>query len=101
MPSLQEAEAGGPAAGTERQGDSSLDAQNDGKRTLNTGFGRYTRRVRVSQQQLDAILPRVSKPARYTGGELNQVVKPDGEVDLRVVLAFPDVYEVGSSNMGL
>jgi radical SAM family uncharacterized protein len=57
--------------------------------------------VRVSQEQLDAILPRVSKPARYTGGELNQVVKPENEVDLRVVLAFPDAYEVGSSNMGL
>jgi len=55
----------------------------------------------VSQEQLDAILPRVSKPARYTGGELNQVVKPEDEVDLRVVLAFPDAYEVGSSNMGL
>jgi radical SAM family uncharacterized protein len=57
--------------------------------------------VRVSQEQLDRVLPRVSKPARYTGGELNQVVKPDEEVDLRLVLAFPDVYEVGSSNMGL
>jgi radical SAM family uncharacterized protein len=57
--------------------------------------------MRVAHDQLDAILPRVSKPARYTGGELNQVVKPEAEVDLRVVLAFPDVYEVGSSNMGL
>jgi radical SAM family uncharacterized protein len=57
--------------------------------------------VVVSQEQLNAVLPRVSKPARYTGGELNQVVKPDQDVDLRVVLAFPDVYEVGSSNMGL
>src|SRR5579862_8975046 len=57
--------------------------------------------MRVSQEQLDTILPRVSKPARYTGGELNQVVKPAAEVDLRVVLAFPDVYEIGSSNMGL
>jgi len=57
--------------------------------------------MKVSQEQLDAILPRVSKPSRYTGGELNQVVKPDDEVNLRVVLAFPDVYEVGSSNQGL
>ncbi|HLQ33173.1 MAG TPA: TIGR03960 family B12-binding radical SAM protein [Chloroflexota bacterium] len=57
--------------------------------------------MKVSQEQLDIVLPRVSKPARYTGGELNQVVKPEAEVDLRVVLAFPDVYEVGSSNMGL
>ncbi|MBV9121171.1 MAG: TIGR03960 family B12-binding radical SAM protein, partial [Chloroflexi bacterium] len=50
---------------------------------------------------LDRLLPRVTKPARYTGGELNQVVKPESDVDLRLVLAFPDVYEVGSSNMGL
>jgi len=57
--------------------------------------------VKVTQEQLDLVLPRVSKPARYTGGELNQVVKPEAEVDLRLVLAFPDVYEVGSSNMGL
>lgn len=57
--------------------------------------------MRISQEELNEVLPRVSKPARYTGGELNQIVKPDGEVDLRVVLAFPDVYEVGSSNMGL
>ncbi|HEY8693883.1 MAG TPA: TIGR03960 family B12-binding radical SAM protein [Chloroflexota bacterium] len=57
--------------------------------------------MKVTQEQLDLVLPRVSKPARYTGGELNQVVKPEAEVDLRLVLAFPDVYEVGSSNMGL
>ncbi len=57
--------------------------------------------MKVTQEQLDRLLTAVSKPARYTGGELNQVVKPDSEVDLRLVLAFPDVYEVGSSNMGL
>ncbi|MFI5267797.1 MAG: hypothetical protein ACHQ7M_10515 [Chloroflexota bacterium] len=57
--------------------------------------------MKVSQEQLDLVLSRVSKPARYTGGELNQVVKPEAEVDLRLVLAFPDAYEVGSSNMGL
>ncbi|MBV8086774.1 MAG: TIGR03960 family B12-binding radical SAM protein [Chloroflexi bacterium] len=57
--------------------------------------------MNVSREALDGVLPRVQKPARYTGGELNQVVKPEAEVDLRVVLAFPDVYEVGSSNMGL
>jgi len=57
--------------------------------------------MQVTQDQLDRVLPRVTKPARYTGGELNQVVKPEAEVDLRLVLAFPDVYEVGSSNMGL
>ncbi len=46
------------------------------------------------------VLPFVRKPARYTGGELNSVVK-DGEGLLRVALIFPDVYEIGMSNHGL
>ena len=50
---------------------------------------------------LDNILPRVSKPARYTGGEWNAVVKDWDTTPLRVVLAFPDVYEIGMSNLGL
>ncbi len=41
----------------------------------------------------------VEKPARYMGGEMGSVVKPDAE--LRVALAFPDVYEVGMSHLGL
>jgi len=50
---------------------------------------------------LDNILPRVSKPARYTGGEWNAVVKDWDGAPLRVVLAFPDIYEIGMSNLGL
>ena len=50
---------------------------------------------------LDSILPRVSKPARYTGGEWNAVVKDWDGTPLRVVLAFPDIYEIGMSNLGL
>ncbi|MDO8670374.1 MAG: TIGR03960 family B12-binding radical SAM protein [Dehalococcoidia bacterium] len=50
---------------------------------------------------IDAILPKVSKPGRYTGGEWNSVVKDWKTVDLKVALAFPDVYEVGMSNLGL
>ncbi|MCR4438925.1 MAG: TIGR03960 family B12-binding radical SAM protein [candidate division KSB1 bacterium] len=46
------------------------------------------------------ILPRVSKPGRYLGNEVNVVHKPFDEVDLRVVLAFPDVYEMGMSYLG-
>lgn len=46
------------------------------------------------------ILPRVAKPTRYTGGEWNAVVKPQEEVDVRVLLAFPDVYDVGMSYIG-
>ncbi|MCL6646703.1 MAG: TIGR03960 family B12-binding radical SAM protein [Chloroflexi bacterium] len=52
-------------------------------------------------QQLDRILPRVQKPARYTGGEFNSIVKDWSRVALKVALAFPDVYEIGMSNLGL
>lgn len=51
--------------------------------------------------RIDAILPRVAKPARYMGGELNSICKPPEEVSVRIALAFPDVYEVGMSNLGL
>lgn len=51
--------------------------------------------------RIDSILPRVAKPARYMGGELNSIWKPLDEVSVRIALAFPDVYEVGMSNLGL
>lgn len=50
---------------------------------------------------LERMLPRVRKPGRYTGGEYNQVVKSWEEVDFRVALAFPDIYDIGMSNLGL
>ena len=43
---------------------------------------------------------KVSKPARYLGGEYMSVSKPRGAVAARVVLAFPDVYEIGMSHLG-
>lgn len=49
---------------------------------------------------LEHILPRVQKPARYTGGEYNAVVKDRREVDVRYALCFPDTYEIGMSNLG-
>ncbi len=49
---------------------------------------------------LDRLLPRVAKPGRYTGGELNQVVKDWNEVGYRVAMAFPDIYDIGMSNLG-
>ncbi|MCL5103663.1 MAG: B12-binding domain-containing radical SAM protein, partial [Armatimonadetes bacterium] len=51
--------------------------------------------------RINEVLPRVAKPARYTGGELNEIRKPPEEVSVRIALAFPDVYEVGMSNLGL
>ncbi len=56
------------------------------------------------QVALDALgqhMLAVSKPARYTGGEWNAVKKPWEEATVRMVLAYPDVYEVGMSNIGL
>ncbi len=49
---------------------------------------------------LERILPRVTKPGRYTGGELNQVVKEWDSVGYRVAMAFPDLYDIGMSNLG-
>ncbi|MFA6223655.1 MAG: TIGR03960 family B12-binding radical SAM protein [Desulfomonilaceae bacterium] len=46
-------------------------------------------------------LSRVQKPARYIGGEINAVLKDPTKVKIRVALAFPDVYEVGMSHLGL
>jgi radical SAM family uncharacterized protein/radical SAM-linked protein len=45
-------------------------------------------------------IDKVAKPARYLGGEYQQVVKDPASVDLRMVLAFPDVYEIGMSHLG-
>ncbi len=50
---------------------------------------------------LDSILPSVSKPGRYTGQEWNAVLKDWSLASVRVALAYPDVYEVGMSNLGL
>lgn len=52
-------------------------------------------------QMLDDILSKVTKPARYTGGEVNQVVKDLGNVKIRFAMCFPDVYEVGMSHLGI
>ena len=53
------------------------------------------------KEQIEAILPLVQKPARYTGGELNSVVKDKDGVDLRFAFCFPDTYEIGMSHLGI
>ena len=52
-------------------------------------------------KRLERILPKVQKPARYTGGEYNQIIKNKDEVDIRVAFCFPDTYEIGMSNLGM
>lgn len=53
------------------------------------------------KDKIDALLMKVSKPTRYTGGELNSSIKNPEEVKVRFAFAFPDVYEVGMSHLGL
>ena len=51
--------------------------------------------------QFHRILMRVQKPARYVGGEYNQIIKDKKDVDVRVAFCFPDTYEIGMSNIGM
>ncbi len=50
--------------------------------------------------RLDRILPTVEKPARYIGGEFNSIAKDWDETTFHAVLAFPDLYDLGMSNLG-
>ncbi|MDR1018109.1 MAG: TIGR03960 family B12-binding radical SAM protein [Lachnospiraceae bacterium] len=43
----------------------------------------------------------VEKPERYIGGEINSVMKNKEDMDIRFALAFPDVYEIGMSHLGI
>lgn len=52
-------------------------------------------------KEVQKILPLVQKPGRYTGGELNSVVKDKSKVDLRYAFCFPDSYEIGMSHLGI
>lgn len=49
----------------------------------------------------DEILMKVDKAARYIGGEVNSVMKDKNKVDIRFAMCFPDVYEIGMSNLGM
>lgn len=53
------------------------------------------------EKQLDKLLMRVEKPARYTGGELHTVKKELSGINTRFGFAFPDTYEIGMSYLGL
>ena len=49
----------------------------------------------------DEILMTIDKPARYIGNELNSVMKDTSQVDIRLAMCFPDVYEIGMSHLGI
>lgn len=54
----------------------------------------------MQHKNLESILQKVQKPARYTGGELNSAVKDKTAIDVRFALCFPDLYEIGMSHLG-
>ncbi|MGV1004721.1 MAG: TIGR03960 family B12-binding radical SAM protein [Candidatus Nanopelagicales bacterium] len=51
--------------------------------------------------QLEAVLPLVSKPVQYLGGEVNTSAKPWDEAQVHWALFYPDLYEVGAPNQGM
>lgn len=53
------------------------------------------------ETRLQRVLLKVQKPGRYIGGEYNSIVKSWAETPLKVALIFPDIYDIGVSNVGL
>ena len=51
--------------------------------------------------EIERLLSKVQKPARYCGGEINTIVKDKTKVTTRVAFCFPDLYEVGMSHLGM
>jgi len=57
--------------------------------------------MQIDLEKLERVLPAVRRPGRYVGGEYNSVVKDWDAASVRVCLAFPDIYDLGMSNLGL
>ncbi|WP_448901625.1 TIGR03960 family B12-binding radical SAM protein [Eubacterium sp.] len=53
------------------------------------------------KKEVEKILQYVQKPARYSGGELNSVIKDADKVDIHYAFCFPDIYEIGMSHLGM
>ncbi len=52
-------------------------------------------------KEVEKILLKVQKPGRYTGGEINSIIKDKDKVDIRFAFCFPDTYEIGMSHLGM
>jgi radical SAM family uncharacterized protein len=57
--------------------------------------------MQIDLNKLERILPTVRKPGRYVGGEYNSLAKDWETTPIRICLAFPDIYDLGMSNLGL
>jgi radical SAM family uncharacterized protein/radical SAM-linked protein len=55
----------------------------------------------MSNRTIQDILPLVETPSRYLGSEVNAIKKDPQKVELHIALAFPDMYEIGTSHFGI
>ena len=55
----------------------------------------------MDNKKLEELLLTVQKPGRYSGGEVNSVIKDKNKVDVRFAFCFPDTYEIGMSHLGM
>ena len=55
----------------------------------------------MDNKRLEQLLLTVQKPGRYSGGEINSVIKDKEKVDVRFAFCFPDTYEIGMSHLGM
>jgi radical SAM family uncharacterized protein/radical SAM-linked protein len=55
----------------------------------------------MSIKSIQDILPLIEQPSRYLGSEINAIKKDHSKIDLCFALAFPDLYEIGTSHFGL
>lgn len=67
---------------------------------LRQALSRYTLKIAVAVAVEALLTPEISRPARYLGNELGAVHKPWDSAAVRWVLTYPEVYEVGASNLG-
>ena len=55
----------------------------------------------MKEKEFERLLLSVQKPGRYSGGEINSVIKEKEKVDVRFAFCFPDTYEIGMSHLGM
>ena len=55
----------------------------------------------MDEKKLESLLLCVQKPGRYTGGEINSIIKDKSKIDVRFAFCFPDIYEIGMSHLGM
>ncbi len=55
----------------------------------------------MDNKRFEELIMSVQKPGRYSGGELNSVIKDKSKVDVRFAFCFPDTYEIGMSHLGM